>query len=597
MSKAESGYPYYTSTAWKRLIQTFPSSYTVWMDGTEYRADCNVAGGNDLPNTDNATALIQDAIDNISSGTVLLRDASYALEGTRLWLKSNVNVIGESIGGTILNLANGMEIATPLAIDTENVTISNMTLNSGATSATFSFGGNAGTRRRHISLQHLKVYCNEPYPGTAGLNIFWAGPTGANVETGVLDEYNSMFDVKLFLNINNIADCNSISCQRYFNMTNCYMEARTAVFLTRDSLFNNNIIHFKNGWGNTGIYLTASNYNVAVSGNVLLEDTESGSPAILLVGGDAGATYQKAINVIGNTTYGFTGGVMAQGNCIGCSITGNSVWESDGVGIQLVKSVWTANPESNTITGNTIIDANMHNYPDLAGIYLDNADKTTVCSNTVKKINSPLLDYGIMVYQSDNTLINGLISDNVDVNGVRVDGSNYTHIGNVFVQTDPGSWGIYEYNGSDYTQIRNCTLTGLTYPIEIIGAHSSGDLEVIAPSSLDLSGAASDILVFQATCPCQLLGYRIFYTEASSGDAGVNVRIGRYQDGVALDDDYFDVVVSEVSKNLGYSKFYDTEALSLPHCVISTGDSVTVGTAGGKAGAGEVCLTLKIAYI
>ena len=71
------------------------------------------------------------------------------------------------------------------------------------------------------------------------------------------------------------------------------------------------------------------------------------------------------------------------------------------------------------------------------------------------------------------------------------------------------------------------------------------------------------------------------------------VRVGRYKDGVALDDDYFDVTTSEQSKNLGYTKRLFTNALIQKN--VSAGDVITVGTAGAKAGTGEVVITLHLA--
>jgi len=138
----------------------------------------------------------------------------------------------------------------------------------------------------------------------------------------------------------------------------------------------------------------------------------------------------------------------------------------------------------------------------------------------------------------------------------------------------------------------NRLINNSTSGITVVGLGNSYDQ---SPRSvaLDLSGAATDVVVFQANVPCILCGYDIFYTEASSADAGVNTRIGRYQDGVALDDDYFDLVVSEVSKALGYHKSYVTADLT--NKVIAAGDTVTVGTAGGKTGTGEVMIVLHIA--
>ncbi|MCK9601323.1 MAG: right-handed parallel beta-helix repeat-containing protein [Sphaerochaeta sp.] len=155
-------------------------------------------------------------------------------------------------------------------------------------------------------------------------------------------------------------------------------------------------------------------------------------------------------------------------------------------------------------------------------------------------------------------------------------------------------YGIYVEAGSDYNTFgRNVINGNVTFGIYDLGSSNKSYDRQIQSDKLDLSGAATDVEGFFATCPCYLVGYQLLYTEASSADAGVNIRIGRYQNGVALDDDYFDISVSEVSKNLGYSKAFIGSDLTQK--VIAAGDTVTVGTAGGKAGTGEVMIVLHIA--
>lgn len=113
-------------------------------------------------------------------------------------------------------------------------------------------------------------------------------------------------------------------------------------------------------------------------------------------------------------------------------------------------------------------------------------------------------------------------------------------------------------------------------------------------SPLDLSGAATDVDIYRVKKAGILTGYTIHYTEASSANAGVSIDIGRYQDGVALDDDYFDTTTSEVNKNLGYSTYITFT--NLTNKTLSPGDIITVGTAGGKTGTGEVVIELDIMY-
>lgn len=153
---------------------------------------------------------------------------------------------------------------------------------------------------------------------------------------------------------------------------------------------------------------------------------------------------------------------------------------------------------------------------------------------------------------------------------------------------------IVEAAACDYNIIKGNKLsTAVSAQMVVRGVHTVVDRTFQQPIALDLSGASIDITTFHASCPCQLIAYEVLYSEASSADAGVNIRIGRYQDGVALDNDYFDISVSEVSKNLGYTKHFITTDLTA--WAIAAGDSVTVGTAGGKVGTGEVIVILHIA--
>jgi hypothetical protein len=61
-----------------RVVQSIPTAYTIWKDGTTYRAESNIDGGTDYgPNAD-ASTVIQQAIDALSTGgTILFRSGDY----------------------------------------------------------------------------------------------------------------------------------------------------------------------------------------------------------------------------------------------------------------------------------------------------------------------------------------------------------------------------------------------------------------------------------------------------------------------------------------------------------------------------------------
>jgi len=218
--------------------------------------------------------------------------------------------------------------------------------------------------------------------------------------------------------------------------------------------------------------------------------------------------------------------------------------------------------------------------------------------NTIREKGAGTYGHGILITNGDYTNVIGNqfydLDEATTYGPIRLRGCNFCKISDNILYSC-NTLGITEADyGADTTDhntiVNNIIKAGGI--ITIISEYTLTDYHPVSVA-LDLSGAATDVLVFHADHACQLLGYTLTYTEASSADAGVTVEVGRYQDGVALDDDYFDQTTSEVTKNLGYSKFIATTDLT--NKLIVAGDTVTVGTAGGKVGTGEVIITLKIA--
>ncbi len=104
--------------------------------------------------------------------------------------------------------------------------------------------------------------------------------------------------------------------------------------------------------------------------------------------------------------------------------------------------------------------------------------------------------------------------------------------------------------------------------------------------SVDLSGAAAVVVALHCERACTLIKATILYTEASSADAGVAIKIGK-----ETDDDYYYTGTSEVSKALWYSK-----NVTLLQTAVGAGDTVLFSSAGGKAGTGELMLILEYEF-
>lgn len=108
-----------------------------------------------------------------------------------------------------------------------------------------------------------------------------------------------------------------------------------------------------------------------------------------------------------------------------------------------------------------------------------------------------------------------------------------------------------------------------------------------AVAVMDLSGAAvAGNVILHPTQACTLLSARVLYTEASSADAGVAIKIGK-----ETDDDYYFTGTSATSQ----SQWAET-SLTLLKTDVAAGDTVICSSAGGKTGTGEVlvCIEYKV---
>ena len=119
-------------------------------------------------------------------------------------------------------------------------------------------------------------------------------------------------------------------------------------------------------------------------------------------------------------------------------------------------------------------------------------------------------------------------------------------------------------------------------------ASKIGPLTYIArsASSVDLSGAAATLIALHCEKACTITKATLLYTEASSADAGIALKIGKESD-----DDYYYTGTSETDKALWYS--LDVTLLKTD---LAAGDTVILSSAGSKSGTGEVMLVLEYQF-
>lgn len=283
-----------------------------------------------------------------------------------------------------------------------------------------------------------------------------------------------------------------------------------------------------------------------------------------------GNTFKKTAPS-GITTYG----ILFDHEVIDCQIIDNT-FDGMDYGIAIAPSAGNAACSDIQIQGNKFRDLGAEAVR--VNAIGQDINRISILNNYIDG-NSRNVAIKVLDDNSGSNIVTGILIDGNFIQGAwqGISIENYT--------TD---WRIG--SGNVFTDTR-------AHPVKVDGANiGEGSVGVIARAteSLDLSGAATDSEVFIAPDACQLVMYDIIYAEAASGDAGTTIRVGRYQDGVAHDDDYFDSIISDNNAGAGRNKGFKTRILtgSLTQYALSAGDIVTVGTAGGKTGTGKVMLVL-----
>lgn len=109
---------------------------------------------------------------------------------------------------------------------------------------------------------------------------------------------------------------------------------------------------------------------------------------------------------------------------------------------------------------------------------------------------------------------------------------------------------------------------------------------VRSSTSVDLSSSAETLVVLHSERACTIKKATLLYTEASSGDAGVTIEIGKESDR-----DYYYTGTTETSKSQWYTK-----DVTLLQTDLSAGDTLTLYSPGGKSGTGEIMLVVEYYY-
>lgn len=104
--------------------------------------------------------------------------------------------------------------------------------------------------------------------------------------------------------------------------------------------------------------------------------------------------------------------------------------------------------------------------------------------------------------------------------------------------------------------------------------------------SIVLNGPATYESLYTAECTTSIRVIMVIYDEASSADAGVEVRLGKI--GSAS---YFATYITEVSKSAGA-----VVNLSQTSLTLAPGETFTVECDGNKTGAGTISIQAEVNY-
>ncbi len=272
---------------------------------------------------------------------------------------------------------------------------------------------------------------------------------------------------------------------------------------------------------------------------------------------------------------------------------------NDNLGRNLAYVGDTGDSGAEICTMQTLEHTSFHSAYTDANVYVGACRKLVIKDCAMEYSGSSAKPFIIVANSSYNAvdIIHNLFGQvgSVTVNAIEINGGEVS-IQNNWFSGGSTQYDIYLKNTNASTLIikDNHYRTGPVCAVYTDAASTLYHTDIEAISAvLDLSTAGTDVFAYHALTNGQIVGYKILYTELSSADAGVSIDIGRYQSGVALDDDYFDTTTSEISKALGYSLVIPTSSLTVNKFV--AGDTITVGTAGGKTGTGEVKVILYIA--
>lgn len=161
--------------------------------------------------------------------------------------------------------------------------------------------------------------------------------------------------------------------------------------------------------------------------------------------------------------------------------------------------------------------------------------------------------------------------------------------GIVFANTSSADYNVIK-NNNYFTNSRSSGLGGIHFGSGTSGTHNVYDLVVMSPE-MDLSNALEDFVIYSASVPCQVMSYRVIWTEAAGDTNSATVRVGTLESDGTDDPDRYDSTgltangTEGMVESVGYS--------SMTGHALGVGDALTVGHV-QKTGDGKVVIAVDL---
>jgi polygalacturonase len=456
MGKDAAGTDYTTVAYWGRILESIPASYTIWKDGSTYRAECNIAGGTDYSGTD-ASTVIQAAIDALSAGgKILIRKATYYATALILH-KANIEV--EMEDGAIIRDTSALGLDGLYVIRGSNTILRGGTLD-----------GNAKSN---------SLFVIDRSPGDpAYSNILVENVHVKNVKNGHLGWLMALWDVDAAYELTDVTIRNcrftddpettmdniAVSFCQGVVFENCLFDLSKAVcvFFSKDVQFINCV--FQNFSSIASLALTGRNFKVI--GCTFKGDTAI--PVLITAGTDAHFTDFYGNALFDGCSFEDGGLTIKSGDAThplvdvtvkGCTFYNDGITLGSGAAQEQTKhivitdnifhdlqgsAIYTDNyVEELIVTGNQVINANL-----LGAAWwsfcLSNIDNMVVSGNLILDDQDTATSFGIVMENTTNAIVSSnRIENTIDYAIKELGTADYNLIhGNIVYDNAHAIWKI-----------------------------------------------------------------------------------------------------------------------------------------------------------